>query len=131
MKIPAGSDFLAAGRPAWTATRNRAQRAYDLHLHLQVLFQSALMAREGVAPAIISQTNFRSMYWNMAQPLAHVAINGTGIAPGDLYASGTVSGPEPDGFGSGDTLVMRGWCGDGVSAPRIGFGDAVARVEAY
>lgn len=128
--------------------------AYDLHL--QVLFQSALMAGEGIAPVILSETNFRSMYWNMAQQLAHVTINGTTIRSGDLYASGTVSGPTADEYGSllelswggtkplqlangeertflvdGDTIVLRGWCGDGVNVPRIGFGDVAGRVEAY
>ena len=96
---------------------------------------------------IVSRTNFRHMYWTMAQQLAHVASNGTSVRTGDLYASGTVSGPTRDSTGSflertwngiepmaladgstrtfledGDTVVLRGWCG-GDGRPRIGFGE--------
>lgn len=95
----------------------------------------------------ISRTSFRSMYWTMAQQLAHATVNGTAIRPGDLYASGTVSGTERGTYGSlieltwggrdtielsdgskrtylqdGDEVVLRGWCErDGL--PRIGFGE--------
>jgi fumarylacetoacetase len=95
----------------------------------------------------ISRTSFRSMYWTMAQQLAHATVNGTAIRPGDLYASGTVSGSEPGTYGSlielswggrdtialsdgsertylqdGDEVVLRGWC-ERKGLPRIGFGE--------
>jgi fumarylacetoacetase len=95
----------------------------------------------------ISRTSFRSMYWTMAQQLAHATVNGTAIRPGDLYASGTVSGSEPGTYGSlieltwggrdaialsdgsertylqdGDEVVLRGWC-EREGLPRIGFGE--------
>jgi fumarylacetoacetase len=86
------------------------------------------------------------MYWTIAQQLAHQTVNGTNVRPGDLYASGTVSGPTPDSYGSlleltwrgtkpialpsgaerkfladGDSIVLRGAAvRDGV---RIGFGE--------
>jgi len=100
----------------------------------------------------ISRTSFRDMYWTMAQQLAHVASNGTAIRPGDLYASGTVSGSGEDEYGSllelswngtrpldvgdgiqrtfledGDTVGLRGWC-QRDHGPRIGFGSCVGTV---
>ena len=85
------------------------------------------------------------MFWNMFQQLAHQTVNGCNVRTGDLYASGTISGPEPTSYGSmlelawrgskpiklssgnerkfladGDTCTMRGYAEkDGV---RIGFG---------
>lgn len=101
---------------------------------------------------IISRTNFKDMYWTMAQQLAHVTSNGTGVRSGDLYASGTVSGTSEGSLGSllemswngsrpirlddgsertfledGDTVTLRAWCG-GDELPRIGFGECTAIV---
>lgn len=96
---------------------------------------------------VLSQSNFKYLYWNMCQQLAHHTVNGCNICVGDLYASGTISGPSPDSFGSmleltwkgtrpitlpdgsqrkfledGDTVILRAWCEkDGL---RIGFGEA-------
>jgi fumarylacetoacetase len=113
--------------------------AYDLNLevHLQA---------NGDDPMRICSTNFKYMYWNVLQHLAHQSSGGVNVRPGDLYASGTVSGPTPDSYGSmleicwrgtkpvtlpngeqrkfvndGDAVIMRGWCqGDGY---RVGFGE--------
>jgi fumarylacetoacetase len=101
---------------------------------------------------VICRTDFKNMYWTMAQQLAHVASNGTALRTGDLYASGTVSGSEPDQYGSllelswngsrpidlghgesrmfledGDTVTIRGWCQLG-HGPRIGFGECTGTV---
>lgn len=99
----------------------------------------------------ISQSNFKYLYWSMPQQLAHHTINGCNIRVGDLYASGTISGPEKHMFGSmleltwggkepltlaegqerkfiadGDSLIIRGYCQrDGL---RIGFGEAKGKV---
>ena len=103
---------------------------------------------------VVCRTNFRHMYWTMAQQLAHVSSNGTAIRTGDLYASGTVSGSARDSVGSflertwngtepmqlddgssrtfledGDTVVLRGWCGAG-DRPRIGFGECAGTIIA-
>jgi fumarylacetoacetase len=77
---------------------------------------------------VISRTNARGLYWTFPQQLAHATVNGTNVRPGDLYASGTISGAEPGSQGSlielfagrtflqdGDTVVLRGRCGDAVS----------------
>lgn len=99
----------------------------------------------------VSHSNFKYMYWNMCQQLAHHTINGCNIQVGDLYASGTISGPTADSYGSmleitwqgknpvtmpdgterkfiqdGDTVVMRGWCEkEGI---RIGFGECSGKI---
>jgi fumarylacetoacetase len=72
---------------------------------------------------IISTTNARGLYWTFPQQLAHATVNGTNVRPGDLYASGTISGAEPGTQGSfielqrpflqdGDTVTLRGRAGD-------------------
>lgn len=95
----------------------------------------------------VSNSNFRHMYWTVAQQLAHVTSNRTVINPGDLYGSGTISGPTPDSLGclleitrngtdpltlndstqrtyllDGDEVVIRGHAG-GTNTARIGFGE--------
>jgi fumarylacetoacetase len=120
--------------------RTPDDRAYDIRL--EVLLQSSRMS----APEVIATSNHRYLYWNVCQQLAHHTVNGCNARPGDLYASGTISGPERRQRGSmlelgwrgaepirlgngeersfladGDTVVMRGWCeADGL---RIGFGE--------
>jgi fumarylacetoacetase len=100
---------------------------------------------------VVSRSNFKYMYWNMAQQLAHHTVNGCNIQVGDMYASGTISGPTPDSYGSmleiswqgknpvkmpdgterrfildGDTVILRGHCeANGV---RIGFGECAGKV---
>ena len=102
-------------------------------------------------PLRICRTNFRGMYWNMNQQLAHVTSNGTNLRVGDLCGSGTVSGREPDSFGSmleicwngskplmfpggsvrtfledGDTVIMRAHAQR--ETVRVGFGDLPAKI---
>jgi fumarylacetoacetase len=96
---------------------------------------------------VLSRTNARGLYWTFPQQLAHATVNGANARPGDLYASGTISGPEagargslieltwggrdplrlPDGsertfLEDGDTVALRGWCGD-RDAPAVSFGE--------
>jgi fumarylacetoacetase len=119
--------------------------AYDLTL--EVLLQSEAMRENGQEPVVLSRTSFAGMYWTIPQMLAHATVNGALTRPGDLYASGTVSGPDagsegslieltwrgerpvslPDGSSrafleDGDTVVLRGWAG-GDSRPRIDLGE--------
>lgn len=119
--------------------------AFDIRL--EVRLQTAVNPN----PVIISQSNFRYLYWSMAQQLAHHTITGCNLRPGDLLASGTISGPTPDSYGSllelswrgerpltlpngetrafledGDRVTLTGWCqGDGF---RVGFGEVVGEV---
>jgi fumarylacetoacetase len=59
--------------------------------------------------AEVVHSNFRYLYWTMAQQLAHQTVNGCNIQIGDLYASGTISGPVPESFGS---MLERSWRGE-------------------
>ena len=100
---------------------------------------------------LICQSNYKYMYWNITQQLAHHTINGCNVEVGDLYASGTISGSEPNSFGSmleltwrgqnplklsdgterkfiedHDTIIMRGFSEkDGI---RVGFGEVRGKV---
>ncbi len=115
--------------------------AYDVELEIGL----QTPAMDG--PATVSRTNMRYLYWSIAQQLAHATSNGATARPGDLFASGTISGPSPGSYGSlielswngerpialpdgstrtfledGDTVVLRAWC-DAEGKPRIGFGE--------
>lgn len=99
----------------------------------------------------VSTSNFRFMYWNIAQQLAHHTVNGCNINTGDMYASGTISGPKEDSYGSmlelawkgtkpikliggeerkfiqdGDTVIMRGYAQK--ENVKIGFGEVSGKV---
>ena len=102
-------------------------------------------------PVIIARSNMQHLYWNIAQQLAHHSISGCNMRPGDLLASGTISGPDPSARGSllelswggkeplelpdgarrtfledGDRVTLSGWCeGDGY---RIGFGSVTGEI---
>ena len=112
---------------------------YDINLTVE-------LAPEGKAPTVISRSNYKYMYWNMRQQLAHHTINGCNVNAGDMMASGTISGHTKDSYGSmlelswagkepltldtgetrtfiedGDTITMKGYCDNGTV--RIGFGE--------
>ena len=115
-------------------------------IHLQVAIQP-----EGSEEQVVTHSNFKYMYWNMAQQLAHHTVNGCNIKAGDLYGSGTISGPNPSQYGSmleiswrgtkpvpmpdgserkfiqdGDTVIMRGHAKQGRT--RIGFGEVSTKI---
>ena len=118
--------------------RENTANNYDINLQVAI-------AANG-SETVISNTNFKHMYWSMMQQLTHHTIAGCNVRVGDLMGSGTISGPEKDSRGSlleltwnttepltleggeqrgfledGDTLIMRGHCQkDGL---RIGFGE--------
>ncbi|MGY2134060.1 fumarylacetoacetase [Hymenobacter sp. HD11105] len=115
--------------------------AHNFDINLEVAIQP-----ENAPQTVVSRSNFRHMYWSMAQQLTHQTSNGCNLQVGDLYASGTISGATPDSLGSmlelawkgtrpvpladgserkflldGDTVTMRGFAEkDGV---RVGFGE--------
>jgi fumarylacetoacetase len=125
--------------------RSTANGAFDIQL--EVWLQSSRMEKG----QRICRSNTKHLYWNIAQQLAHHTINGCNVRPGDLLASGTISGPTPDSFGSmmelswrgtkpiplpdgetrswlhdGDRVRMTGWCeGPGY---RVGFGEVAATI---
>jgi fumarylacetoacetase len=124
--------------------QSRGEWNYDVHL--EVWLQSEKMQ----APKRVCASSSKYLYWNICQQLAHHTINGCNLRPGDLLASGTISGPTADSFGSllelawkgtkplpldgetraflqdGDRVTMTGWCqGNGY---RVGFGEVTGRV---
>lgn len=119
--------------------RHEGAHAFDIHLEVAMRAASAKHA------TTITRTNFKYMYWTMAQQLAHHTVSGCNTRVGDLMGSGTISGPTPDSFGSlleltwngkhplsldggekrafiedGDELTLSGWCQGG--GYRVGFG---------
>jgi fumarylacetoacetase len=131
--------------------RAREPWAYDIEL--EMLLQTDRMRAAAQPPVTISTTNFRAMYWTVAQQLAHMTSNGSRIRPGDLFGTGTISGTEQGTQGSfieltrrgaeplalpngekrgfledGDTVVIRGRAVRGSA--RIGFGEVVGTIVA-
>ncbi len=118
-----------------------------IDLRLEVGLSSETMRREGQPPIVVSHSNLKDLYWTLAQMVAHHSSNGCNLQPGDLIASGTVSGPEKENRGcllertwrgseplalptgeerrfleDGDEVILRGHCErDGFA--RIGFGE--------
>src|SRR5689334_2938391 len=74
---------------------------------LDIALEVAL-APDGGEETVVSRTNARGLYWTAPQQLAHATVNGTNVRPGDLYASGTISGSEP---GSAGSLIELTWSG--------------------
>ena len=84
------------------------QEQGGLDLWLEVSLLSVRMREAGIAPAILGRSNFRDMYWTMAQMLSHHASNGCNLRGGDLLASGTVSGADKGARGCLLELTARG-----------------------
>jgi fumarylacetoacetase len=137
---PAPLEYLREGK----------RTGYDVRLSVEL--QTDAMREKGIAAQVISRTTFASMYWTMAQQLAHATVNGAVTRPGDLFASGTISGSSPDSYGSlieltwrgqrpislpggetrtflqdGDEIALRGWC-EKSGVRRIGFGVCRGRI---
>lgn len=114
--------------------------------HFDIGLAVDLITEQGIVTTLC-ESNHKYLYWSMAQQLAHHTVNGCNIRVGDMMASGTISGPDPNSFGSmlelswrgerpvqladgqvrtfiqdGDTIRLRGWSvRDGL---RVGFGEA-------
>jgi len=128
------------------------QEQGSLNLCLEVSLLSVQMREAGIAPLVLGRSNFRDMYWTMAQMLTHHASNGCNLRAGDLLASGTVSGADKTARGclleltsrgkdpvtlptgeqrkfleDGDEIILRGLCErDGFR--RIGLGSCRATI---
>jgi len=133
--------------PYLDSPQNRASGAIDIQM--EVLLQTARMAQAGHAGDVISRSNFAdAAYWTAAQLVAHHTVNGCALRAGDLFGSGTLSGPNREQqsgslleltrggaqpivlsngerrsfLEDGDTIVLRAWC-ERDGARRIGFGE--------
>lgn len=131
-------------KPQLDYLKYEGKKSYDINLEVAI-------QPKGAKETVVSKSNFKYMYWNMVQQLAHHTINGCPINSGDLMGSGTISGPTEDSLGSmleltkngeqpikmkdgstrkyindNDTVVMRGYCEkDGT---RIGFGEVSTKL---
>jgi fumarylacetoacetase len=117
----------------------RTGQPWGVDLDLRVMLESRSMRGSGVPAVQVSSTNFAGLYWTIAQQLAHMTANGASLRPGDLYGSGTVSGPDrgsegsfielssggatplllPDGttrtfLADGDRVILEGSAGDAL-----------------
>jgi fumarylacetoacetase len=124
--------------------RHSGKNSFDIHLEVE------LTTQDGV-PTSVSKSNFKYLYWSMAQQLAHHTANGCKVNSGDMMGSGTISGPTPDSYGSmlelawqgtkpvslqngetrtsvedNDTITMRGYCLK--DQLRIGFGEVSTKL---
>ncbi len=125
---------------------------WGMDINLEVAVATRRMAAEQREPYVVTRGNARTLYWNIAQQLAHATSNGAVVRAGDLFATGTISGETPDSYGSmielawrgtqpvgfpdgtsrvylddGDTVVMRAWAG-GDGRPRVGFGEVTGTI---
>jgi fumarylacetoacetase len=124
--------------------KTKGQKNFDINLEVTIVLE------KGEAKTV-SHSNYKYMYWNMAQMVAHHTVNGCNLRTGDLLATGTISGPTEKAYGSmlelswkgtkpvqmpdgaerkfiqdGDTVVMKGFCEkNGV---RIGFGEVNGKI---
>ena len=124
--------------------RQEGKMNYDIHLQ-------AAIKPEGASETIVANSNFKYMYWSMAQQLTHHTVNGCNVRSGDMMGSGTISGPTKDSYGSmleltwrgqnplkmsdgserkfindGDTVIMRAHCEK--AGLRIGFGECIGTI---
>jgi len=131
--------------PYLTSEQNSAHGGVTLTCEVYV--SSETMRERNVAPLRLSSGSFADMYWTVSQMLTHHASNGCNMQPGDMFASGTVSGPEKSNRGclleytwrgsepvelptgetrkflqDGDEVIMKGFC-TAPNARRIGFGE--------
>jgi len=138
--------------PYLESAENRAHGAFDVQM--EVLISTEQSRAKHAQPALLSRSNFRDAYWNIAQLVAHHTVNGCNLQPGDMMGTGTLSGPQASEAGSlleltnggkqpldlpwgeqrtflqdGDQIIMRAECSK-PGYPRIGFGDCVGTVLA-
>ncbi|MBO6516892.1 MAG: fumarylacetoacetase [Bacteroidia bacterium] len=124
----------------------QGDKNFDINLEVD-------LTPEGSNASTICKSNFKYMYWNMAQQLAHHTVNGCNINVGDMMASGTISGKDEQSYGSmlelcwggkkdialsdgqtrkfildGDTITMRAFCQN--DAIRVGFGESIGKIKA-
>jgi fumarylacetoacetase len=151
-RTPAASRPDGDPRPLpYLQAKDDQHDAFDILLEVEL--SSAKMRALGKNPQRLSAASFRDMYWTLAQQLTHHASNGCNLRPGDLLASGTVSGRSPESCGclleltwngtksielpseekrtfleNGDEIILRGRC-QAPEKARIGFGECRGRVE--
>jgi fumarylacetoacetase len=131
--------------------RSSSVKNAGIDLVLEVSIESERMRETGAAPLILSRGNLRDLYWDVAQLITHHSSNGCNLRPGDLLATGTISGPEEGSEGcllemkhrpdpirlpsgelrtfleDGDQISLRAWA-QSPGLPRIGFGECLGTI---
>lgn len=153
-RVPARARDAGDPQPLPYLQDGRNESAGGFDIKLEVWLQSAKMREAGTPPVRLSKGDFTRMYWTLAQMLTHHASNGCNLRPGDLIASGTVSGPTKESRGcllelswrgteplslpggetrtflaDGDEVIIKGWC-EAPGAVRIGLGECRGIVQA-
>jgi len=125
--------------------QHKGKNAFDINLEAYIDTDTSK------EPTLVSKSNFKYMYWSMAQQLTHHTSNGCRVNSGDMMGSGTISGPTPDSYGSmleltwggknpitlndgterkfindNDTVIMKGFCKN--NSIRIGFGEVATKL---
>ncbi len=128
-----------------------APATFDIDLEVRMTTEAARDRKS--RPERVTLTNYQELYWTLDQQLAHATVNGAHLRTGDLFASGTISGSDPDSWGSllersrngaepipfrhgekrtfledGDEVTITGWAGNGFNQVRIGFGDVTGTI---
>jgi fumarylacetoacetase len=139
------------GDPAPLPYLDQGTARAALDVTLEVFLQSEKMRQVDISPIRLSQGNLRDLYWTPSQLLTHHASSGCNLRPGDLLATGTISGPEEGSEGclletkhrsepiqlptgekrtfleDGDRVIFRGYC-QAPGMPRIGFGECIGKI---
>jgi fumarylacetoacetase len=130
--------------PVLPYLKSEGKDNYDIQLEVS-------LTPDNGAETTLCRSNYKYLYWSVKQQLAHQTVNGCNIRIGDMYGSGTISGPAPDSYGSmlelswqgtkpiplneggdrkfiqdHDTITMRGHCQN--DKVRIGFGECVTKI---
>ena len=151
-RCPAFARAAEDPKPLPHLTDERDQRAGGIEIEVELHLRTDAMRAKKQPAQRLSRGNFRDSYWTLAQIVAHQTSNGCNLQPGDLLGSGTISGREPDTYGSmmelttagknplelpggerrafledGDEVVLKGRCTRNGHAG-IGFGEAAGRV---
>jgi fumarylacetoacetase len=138
--------------PYLDSRMNRERGGIDVVV--EVYLSSRAMRQAGIAPLRVSRSRLADLYWTLAQMVTHQTSNGCNLLPGDLFASGTISGPGAEARGcllertwrgaepltlpsgesrsfleDGDEVTLRAYC-NRAGAVRIGFGDCRGVIEA-
>jgi fumarylacetoacetase len=146
-RVPAFKRPPADPAPLPYLTSETDQSRGGIDLTLEVYLLTSRMRDTGMPPHRLSRSSMTDLYWTVGQMLAHHTSNGCNLRPGDLFASGTISGPTKDARGclleltsrgsepielptgeirrfleDGDEVIMRGYC-ERPGAARIGFGE--------
>ena len=146
-------EIAAAAQDPVPASYLQADERTTYDVDMEVRLATGAAQRRGSRPERVTLTNLQELYWTIDQQIAHATVNGAHLRTGDLFASGTISGPDPDNWGSllersrngtepipfrhgekrtfledGDQITMTAWAGNGFNQVRIGLGEVTGTV---